>query len=147
MRKIDSIILHCSATEEGKNFKASDIDRWHRAQGWNGIGYHYVVDIDGTVEKGRDIEKAGAHCSGHNAHSIGLVYIGGLRAGKAADTRTAEQKESLYIKVYELLKKYSLLEVAVHCHNEYSSKACPCFKIETFMKEFKEWKDRNDISD
>ena len=72
MRKIDKIIIHCSATKEGIDFKAKDIDVWHRNQGWDGIGYHYVVDLDGTVEKGRNIEKAGAHTVGQNANSIGI---------------------------------------------------------------------------
>lgn len=52
MRKIDSVIIHCSATKAGMDFSVADIDRWHRAQGMNGIGYHYVVRLDGTVERG-----------------------------------------------------------------------------------------------
>ena len=59
MRKIDSVIIHCSATKAGMDFSVADIDRWHRAQGMNGIGYHYVVRLDGTVEKGREVEVAG----------------------------------------------------------------------------------------
>ena len=58
MRKIDSVIIHCSATKAGMDFSVADIDRWHRAQGMNGIGYHYVVRLDGTVEKGREVEVA-----------------------------------------------------------------------------------------
>ena len=55
MRKIDSIIIHCSATKVGQDFTAADIDRWHRERGFNGIGYHYVVCLDGRLERGRDI--------------------------------------------------------------------------------------------
>lgn len=92
MRRINDIILHCSATPEGKDFSVQDIDRWHREKGWDGIGYHYVVYRDGSVHVGRSIDKAGAHCVGHNAHSIGVCYIGGLaRDGKTAkDTRTSQ---------------------------------------------------------
>ena len=77
MRKIDSVSIHCSATKAGMDFSVADIDRWHRAQGMNGIGYHYVVRLDGTVEKGREVEVAGAHCLGWNGRSIGICYIGG----------------------------------------------------------------------
>ena len=96
MRNIDSIIVHCSATKAGMDFSVADIDRWHRAQGMNGIGYHYVVRLDGTVEKGREVEVAGAHCLGWNGRSIGICYIGGLDTnGNPADTRTNEQKKSM----------------------------------------------------
>ena len=76
MRNIDSIIVHCSATKAGQDFTATDIDRWHRERGFNGIGYHYVVRLDGKLEKGRDVSLAGAHCKGWNKRSIGICYIG-----------------------------------------------------------------------
>src|SRR3546814_19322645 len=79
-RKINLIVVHCSATREGQPHTAADIDRWHRAQGWNGIGYHWVVRLDGTVEIGRPQPIAGSHVKGHNAPSIGVVYVGGLAA-------------------------------------------------------------------
>ena len=77
MRKIDSIIVHCSATKAGQDFTAADIDRWHRERGFNGIGYHYVIRLDGRLEKGREIDLAGAHCKGWNERSVGICYIGG----------------------------------------------------------------------
>ena len=81
MRKISEIIVHCSATSEMRDFGAKDIDLWHKAQGWDCIGYHYVVRIDGTIEEGRPVERIGAHCKGHNAYSIGVCYVGGLSSG------------------------------------------------------------------
>lgn len=66
MRTIDSIIIHCSATPCGKDFTAADIDRWHRQRSFNGIGYHFVIRLDGTIESGRPIGKPGAHCVGWN---------------------------------------------------------------------------------
>ena len=73
------------------NFNANDIDRWHKQKGWKGIGYHYVILLDGTVEQGRELEAVGAHCSGHNAHSVGICYIGGIsKDGKPKDTRTPQ---------------------------------------------------------
>ena len=96
MRRITEIIIHCSATKAGQWFEAKDIDQWHRRRGFDCIGYHYVVLLDGTIQKGRPLERAGAHCIGHNAHSIGICYIGGLNAkGEPEDTRTKSQKDAL----------------------------------------------------
>ena len=127
MRKITEIIVHCSATVAGRDFGASDIDRWHKARGFKGIGYHYVVRLDGRVEPGRAESMQGAHCLGHNAHSIGVCYIGGLAAdGKTpADTRTSAQKASLSRLIRMLKERYPGAEV--HGHREFAAKACPCF--------------------
>ena len=78
MRWINKIIVHCSDSPAGRNDKAADIDRWHKEKGWKKkIGYHYVVDLDGKIEKGREDWEVGAHCKGQNLHSIGVCYIGG----------------------------------------------------------------------
>lgn len=128
MRKVDEIILHCSATKEGQNFKAKDIDTWHEQRGFKGIGYHYVIDLDGTVETGRPEEETGAHCLNHNARSIGICYVGGLdTTGKAKDTRTPQQKAALVQLVADLKLKYP--NATVHGHNEFANKACPCFTV------------------
>jgi len=129
MRKIDEIIIHCSATKEGKPFYAKDIDKWHKARGWKGIGYHYVVDLDGKIEKGRSEDQIGSHCVGHNKNSIGICYIGGLdKDGNPKDTRTKEQKEALWNLLRQLLCKYP--KATIHGHNEFSTKACPCFDVQ-----------------
>ena len=130
MRRIDEIIIHCSATAEGKAFYAKDIDKWHKARGWKGIGYHYVIDLDGKVEKGRPVEQIGAHCTNHNKYSIGICYIGGLaKDGKTPkDTRTKEQKEALWGLLRELLCKYP--KATIHGHNEFAAKACPSFNVQ-----------------
>lgn len=128
MRKVDEIILHCSATKEGQNFKAKDIDAWHKQRGFKGIGYHYVIDLDGTAETGRSEDEIGAHCLNHNARSIGVCYIGGLdTTGKAKDTRTPQQKAALAKLVADLKLKYP--NATVHGHNEFANKACPCFTV------------------
>ena len=127
MREIDKIIVHCSATPEGRDVSAATIDDWHKQRGWSGIGYHYVVGLDGKIEYGRSVYSTGAHVKGHNTGSIGLCYIGGLDAVSktAKDTRTPEQKESLL----DLIKTLKRLhpDATVHGHNEFSSKSCPCF--------------------
>ena len=140
MRKIDKIILHCSATQEGKNFKANDIDTWHKNQGYKKIGYHYVIDIDGTLEQGRNETEIGAHAYGYNSNSIGICYIGGVdKNNKPKDTRTKEQKETLYNLIYNLLNKYNLNISNIKCHNQLSNKACPSFNIQIFIDEYIEW--------
>lgn len=132
MRTINLILIHCTATEEGKDFKAKDIDKWHKQKGWKGIGYHYVIDLDGTIEKGRPDEEIGSHCVGKNKNSIGIVYVGGLKDGKAKDTRTKEQKEALWELLRQLLVKYP--KATIHGHNEFSNKACPCFNVQEEYK-------------
>ena len=128
MRKIDEIIIHCSATREGRHFTETDIDRWHRARGFNGIGYHYVIYLDGTVAPGRPESQIGAHCLGHNARSIGLCYIGGLGAdGRPKDTRTPAQRAAIKRLTGELLKRYP--GVSIHGHREFAAKACPSFDV------------------
>lgn len=129
MRNINLIIIHCTATMEGLDFKAKDIDLWHKQKGWKGIGYHYVIDLDGTVEKGRPDAEIGAHCVGKNKNSIGIVYVGGLdKNGRPKDTRTEAQKEALWELLRVLLVKYP--KAVIKGHNNFSNKACPCFDVE-----------------
>ena len=122
MKTIDSIIIHCSATKAGQDFRAKDIDRMHRARGFNQIGYNFVIDLDGTVENGRPLSMDGAHCNtkgfsgvSYNKHSIGICYIGGLDAnGKSADTRTEAQKSALRNLVAKLCREYPIIELLGH---------------------------------
>jgi N-acetylmuramoyl-L-alanine amidase len=131
MRHINEIIIHCSATPEGRDYTVADIDRWHKARGWRGIGYHYVIYRDGSVHAGRPVEQIGAHCTGHNANSIGICYIGGVSAdGKTPkDTRTPAQRIALRELVEELRAKYP--GATVHGHREFAPKACPSFDVQT----------------
>lgn len=131
MRTIDEIIIHCSATGEGKDFKAADIRRWHvQGNGWQDIGYHFVIDLDGTVEVGRPVSKQGAHCAGHNKTTIGICYVGGCAAdGKTPkDTRTEAQRRSLRGLVAVLRSCFPTIR-KVSGHREYANKACPSFDV------------------
>ena len=133
MRDINKIILHCSATQEGKDFDVEDIREWHKQRNFIDVGYHYVIKLDGTIQDGRDIRSIGAHCKGYNANSIGIVYVGGVDDNnKPKDTRTNEQKESLYQLIDELLIAYDLDIDDVYCHYQLGKTLCPSFKIETF---------------
>ncbi len=79
MRQIKKIVIHCSATPRNKDFSAEDIRDWHvKGNGWDDIGYHYVVRLDGSMEYGRMVDKYGAHVKGHNYDTIGICYIGGM---------------------------------------------------------------------
>ena len=135
MRNITKIIVHCSATPEGKAFSVDDIRRWHLQRGFAVIGYHFVIYLDGSVHVGRPLAKAGAHCKGHNAHSIGVCYIGGVATdGKTPkDTRTDAQKASLVKLITELRQQFP--NASVHGHREFANKACPCFDA---RKEYKD---------
>lgn len=138
-RKIKEIIVHCSATAEGKNVTVSDITRWHKDRGYKTIGYHYVIDLQGAIKEGRSVNMIGAHCEGRNTYSIGVCYVGGCDSSgkKAKDTRTSAQKESLRKVVQELIDIYHLTPAQVHGHYEYANKACPSFKIEELRKTLK----------
>lgn len=133
LRQVSEIILHCSATPEGRHVSVEEIRRWHvEGNGWKDIGYHYVILLDGTVQPGRPEYQIGAHCSGHNAKSIGVCYVGGCAADGVTpkDTRTPAQKVALRKLVAGLQMRYPAS--TVHCHNEFANKACPSFKIQDF---------------
>lgn len=131
MRKIDKIIVHCTATPEGRDVTVEEITRWHRARGFRTIGYHYLVRLDGTICPGRPENEIGAHCKGKNARSVGICYAGGLASdGKTPkDTRTAAQRASLRRLVADLRERYP--GATVHGHREFAAKACPCFDVAT----------------
>lgn len=132
MRNITDIILHCSATPEGRDVTTDTIRGWHKKKGWKDIGYHFVVLLDGTVEVGRPVEVVGAHVRGLNASSIGVVYIGGTNAlREAKDTRTPAQKKSLDALLWGLVNQYN---AKLSGHNEHSAKACPSFDVQIEYK-------------
>lgn len=130
-RRIDEIIIHCSATPEGRNQTVEDIRNWHLKQGWSDIGYHYVVDIYGNIFNGRDVDLVGAHCSkgGHNTHSIGVCYVGGVEKDDvkvSKDTRTTLQKASLITLLKDLRALYP--NAGIYGHRNFDkSKDCPSF--------------------
>ncbi len=148
---VDAIVIHCSATREGKPFFAKDIERWHKERGFRTIGYHFVIDLDGTIEKGRPTDEQGAHAntaglsrSSYNKHSIGICYIGGLTAdGKTwKDTRTDKQKVSMRKLVEQLVEEFPNVKEVIG-HRDTSPdrngngeveqgewiKSCPCFEV------------------
>lgn len=134
MRDLTGIVIHCSATKEGQDISAADIRKWHvEERGWQDIGYHFVVRLDGSVETGRPIATAGAHVSGHNATTIGICYVGGLdNRSQPKDTRTPAQRIALRTLVDTLKHAYpSVREVKGHRDFPGVLKACPCFDVQT----------------
>lgn len=129
MRYINSIIVHCTATEAGFDIGLPEIQSWHtqappKGRGWRNCGYHYIVRLDGSVERGMPISQPGIHCKGHNAHSVGVAYVGGLKNGKPADTRTQEQKSAML----QLLAKLTLMyRCHTYGHRDFAQRDCPCF--------------------
>jgi len=133
MRKIDKIFIHCSATPEGRNVSMETIKSWHvKGRGWSDIGYHYVIELDGTLKHGRPLHRSGAGVRGHNAHSIHVCYVGGTDKDKnAKDTRTELQTTTMVNLLDHLTSEYP--EATIHGHNEFAAKACPSFDVQ---KEF-----------
>jgi len=128
MRIINKIIIHSSATPAGRPHTVADIERWHKERGFSKIGYHYVIYLDGSVHAGRPLVEAGAHCTGHNANSIGICYIGGGHP-TPQDTRTDAQKIALEDLLDTLTKQFP--NATVHGHRDLGSTSCPSFDVKT----------------
>ena len=122
------IIIHCSAVKPDQTSSAAQIDTWHRQRGFHlGIGYHYVIRRDGTIESGRPEWMIGAHCKNHNAHSIGVCYEGGLDIrGQPDDTRTPAQKAAMRKLLEELHQRYPRALIVGHRDLSHD-RDCPCF--------------------
>ena len=135
-RQIDAIVIHCTASKPGVDLTVDDVRKIHKKQGWSDIGYHYLIRLDGRIENGRDVDLIGAHVNGHNAHTIGVCYVGGLdKNGKQYDTRTPNQKDSLVSLLKMLRAVYQ--KAIIKGHRDYPGvkKACPCFNaIEEYIK-------------
>lgn len=139
-RTINLVVIHCTASRCTARLTPSDLEREHRARGFACCGYHYYITKNGTIHPMRPIEKAGAHVYGHNAHSIGIAYEGGLNAQSIpTDTRTPEQCNALRTLLQQLRHLYPQARILGHRdlspdlnHNgtiepcEYI-KLCPCF--------------------
>lgn len=135
MRPINEIIVHSSATNPDMQIGVEEIRQWHMAKGWSDVGYHYVIRRNGKVEKGRDLETAGAHVKGHNAQSIGICLVGGIsESGKSEANFTIHQ----YIELAQLLNYlkhiYPTAEILGHKDVPEVSKDCPCFNVRALME-------------
>lgn len=138
-RHINEIIIHCTDTEEGRNYTIDDVRQWHtlpppKGRGWSDVGYHYLIYRNGSVVAGRDVDQAGAHCKGHNSYSIAVCYVGGRgKDGKCRDTRTLQQRAAMTNLLIELRLRYPQAVIVGHSFWD-PSKECPCFDA---AKEYK----------
>jgi len=134
MKEIKKIIIHCSDSDFGS---ASVIDTWHKARGWDGVGYHYVLtngvqescrkykgSDDGIIQEGRNVEKQGAHVRGHNSDSLGICLIGRHHfTGK-------QMFDALPTLLNFLFETYKLTPDNIFGHNEFNpEKTCPNFSV------------------
>ena len=133
MRKINRIIIHSTATPEGRAVTPEEICRWHREAGKREIGYHYVIGLDGTVHNGRNSAIAGAHVAGYNQNSIGICYVGGVAKGSKTpkDTRTAEQTAALKKLIAELKKEHP--SATICGHKDLAVTDCPSFDVSAWL--------------
>lgn len=142
MRKIDHIVIHCTATRADwragsrTSAKVSDVRRWHKDRGWRDIGYHYLIDRDGTVATGRPVEQVGAHAIGHNTGSIGISLFGGHGSSENdafEDNFTLAQDRALRGLLDKLQSQHPAIG-RITGHNEHAAKACPGFKVSRWLK-------------
>lgn len=128
MRKINKIIIHCTATPEGREVTTKDLHKWHvKERGWSDIGYHFFIDLQGCLHECRPIERTGAHTKGENWDSIGIAYAGGMTKdmSEPEDTRTEKQKDAMFDLLLRLVEAYRGVHIYGHC--DFSNKACPSF--------------------
>ena len=133
-RTIKEIIVHCTATPEGRVETVQSIRNMHKAKGWSDIGYHYLIGLNGERWEGRNVNLIGAHCEGHNSNSIGVCYVGGVdKKMQAKDTRTEKQKYALVALLKDLRKLYPNAKIYGH-HDFNKGKSCPCFDAKNEYK-------------
>lgn len=134
-RQIDKLIIHCAATQPKQDIGAKEIRDWHvNGNGWQDIGYHYVIRRNGVIEDGRPLNVAGAHTSGHNSRSIGICLVGGINMkGDPEANFTPEQWKTLERMVRAFRSEHP--SATIHGHNEYARKACPSFDVQKWLKE------------
>lgn len=139
-RRIDLLVVHCSATKANRRYTPGQLVRDHKTRGFTTAGYHYYITTDGVLYGMRSVDRAGAHAKGYNRHSIGICYEGGLDVkGRPRDTRTPEQRQMLTQLIYRLSALYP--DALVVGHRDLSPdrngdgvvspdewlKECPCF--------------------
>lgn len=133
-RTINEIIVHCTATPEGRVETVQSIRNMHKAKGWSDIGYHYLIGLNGECWESRNVNLIGAHCEGHNSNSIGVCYVGGVdKKMQPKDTRTEKQKYALVALLKDLRKLYPKAKIYGH-HDFNKGKSCPCFDAKNEYK-------------
>lgn len=130
------LVVHCSATRPSLDVGVKEIRQWHKNQGWQDIGYHYVIRRDGKVERGRAEDLVGSHVAGYNSNSVGVCMVGGVSQKdiKPENNFTKEQFASLKTLLKTLAEKYKGAVVLGHRDFPRVSKACPSFDAIAWAK-------------
>lgn len=130
MRKINKIVVHCTATQQTINIQ-SIINYWKSILKWKSMGYHYIIEADGNTVQLTDLEHIANGASGYNSNSIHVAYVGGIDYKRnPIDNRTIFQKNSLRILIIQLVSKFPEAEILGHYQLPNVKKACPCFDAE-----------------
>lgn len=148
-KKLQYLVIHCTATPEGREVSSAEIRRWHTdpppaGRGWKQVGYTDMIHLDGTVERLVDNNEDAQvdnweitnGVTGYNSISRHIVYVGGVEKNnvkKAKDTRTEAQKKALEKYVKDFHKRFP--EVKIVGHNELAAKACPSFDVQEWLTE------------
>lgn len=142
------LVIHCTATPEGREVSAAEIRRWHTApvsqggRGWKQVGYTDMVHLDGRVERfvnnnedaQVDAWEVTNGAAGYNSMSRHIVYVGGCdKAGKPKDTRTEAQREALKRYVEDFHARFPHVKIVGH-HELNPGKACPSFDVPTWLR-------------
>ena len=132
---IDTLVIHCLDTYANMDTDAATVDMWHKARGFDSIGYHYLIRRNGTVERGREDGTVGAHAKGHNTGSLGIALAGGKSDDNEPSCNfTAAQWKSLAELCINLKWKYNCKIIG---HNEISDKTCPNFDVQAWQEDLK----------
>jgi len=148
VKDVEYLVVHCSATKPNQDIGEAEIRQWHINKGWDDIGYHVIIRLDGTREFGRALDVRGAHVKGYNSISLGICMVGGVdAAGNPADTFSDAQKRSLLTTLDAL---HLLFPRAKVCgHRDFSPdqdrngiieewewmKACPSFSVQDWLSQ------------
>ena len=117
------IVIHHTGNPVDDDLSAEQIHASHQAQGWAGIGYHFVIRKDGTVELGRPVECVGAHAEGFNYCSIGIHVCGNFDLAEP----TEAQINALPMLLADICDAYGLIasDSIVIGHRDLMATDCP----------------------
>lgn len=120
--RTDAVIIHHIGNTDA-DVSAETVHQWHLANGWSGIGYHFLIRKDGTIEQGRPMGTIGAHCYGQNNHTIGINIVGNFEIAEPTDA----QMDSAQRLVAAVCRYYGILPGprTIFGHRDYNATACP----------------------
>lgn len=146
---LNYLVIHCTATPEGRPVTSAEIRRWHTGpvsqggRGWKQVGYTDMIHLNGTVERlvdnnedayvdGWEVTNG---ATGYNSVSRHVVYVGGCEAHSQVpkDTRTPAQMKALESYVKEFRRRFPRARIVGH--NQLAKKACPGFDVGKWLKQ------------